>query len=132
MATKPITIPAGLLHLKPSDALESVSVSRLARKGTAILRQVTDKAQAMAVNVQGYGSMVTLSQRQYDEMVVLIRRLQEEGPEDGFTQALSERFDDLVAKMNQPGAGKSTEAALFSSPDSLNKTYRPGTTETDD
>lgn len=132
MATKPIIIPPDLLQLKPSDALESVSVSRLARKGTAVLREVTDKAQAVAVNVQGYGSMVTLSQHQYDEMVELIHRIQKAEPEDGFTQALSKRFDDLVARMKKPGAGKSTEAALFSSPDSLNKAYRPGTTETDD
>jgi hypothetical protein len=86
----------------------------------------------MAVNVQGYGAMVTLSRQQYDEMVVLIRRIQEEEPGDEFTQALSARFDDLVAKMKQPGAGKATETALFSSPDSLNRAYRPGTTETDD
>ena len=132
MATKTITIPEDLLHLKPSNALESIAVSKLARKGTAVLRQLTDTAQAVAVNIQGYGSMVTLSQQQYDEMVDLIRRIQEEEPEDGFTQALSERFDNLVARMTQPGAGKATEAALFSSPDSLNKAYRPGTTESDD
>lgn len=132
MAAKLITIPEDLLHLKPSSALESVAVSRLARKGTAVLRQLTDTAQAVAVNIQGYGSMVTLSQQQYDEMVDLIRRIQEAEPEDGFTQALSERFDDLVSSMTQPGAGKATETALFSSPESLNKAYRPGTTETDD
>lgn len=132
MAAKMITIPEDLLLLKPSSALESVAVSKLARKGTALLRQLTDTSQAVAVNIQGYGSMVTLSQQQYDEMVELIRRIQEAAPEDGFTQALSERFDDLVAGMARPGAGKATETALFSSPESLNKTYRPGSTESDD
>ena len=68
MAAKLITIPEDLLQLKPSSALESVAVSKLARKGTALLRQLTDTSQAVAVNIQGYGSMVTLSQQQYDEI----------------------------------------------------------------
>lgn len=132
MSAEKITIPDDLLHLKPSDALESVSMSRLARKGTTVLRQIMGTAEAVAVKIQGQGAMVTLSQQQYDEMVALIRQIKEGQSEDGFTQTLSERFDDLVASMNRPGALQATEAVLFSDPASLNKTYRPGTTETDD
>ena len=132
MAAKMITIPPDLLSLKPSNALESIAVSKLARAGTVMLRQMVSTAQAVAVEIQGHGSMVTLSQHQYDEMVALIRQIREGQSEDDFTQALSNQFDELVARMNQPGAGQATKAALFSSPDSLNKTYRPGTTETDD
>jgi len=131
MSAERITIPEDLLQLKPSDALESVSMSSLARTGTAVLRQITATAQAVAVKVQGHGSMVTVSQRQYDEMVELIRRLQEEKSDDGFTQALSQRFDALLAQMNQPGAAQATDAALFGDPTSLNKTYRPGKTESE-
>lgn len=132
MAAEKINIPDDLLNLKPSDTLESVSMSKLARTGTAVLRQIMATAQAVAVKIQGQDAMVTLSQKQYDEMVALIRQIREEQSEDGFTQALSDRFDDLVSRMNQSGAAKVTDAALFSSPDSLNKTYRPGKTETDD
>jgi len=132
MSAGKITIPDDLLHLKSSDALESVSISRLARKGTTVLRQITATAQAVAVKIQGQDAMVTLSQQQYDEMVALIRQIKEEQSVDGFIQMLSERFDDLVAGMNRPGAARATEAALFDEPDSLNKTYRPGTKETDD
>ena len=107
-------------------------MSNLARNGTVVLRQMMTTAQAVAVKIQGHDAMVTLSQKQYDEMVALIRHISEQQSEDGFTLALSNRFDDLVAKMNQPGAVKATEAALFNSPDALNKTYRPGTTEIDD
>lgn len=130
MAADKITIPEDLLHLKPSAALESMPMSQLARTGTSVLRQVTSTAQAVAVKVQGQGAMVTLSQHQYDEMVELIRLLQEEKAEDGFTQALSQQFDELMGRMNQPGAARATEAALFSDPDALNKSYQPGSTET--
>jgi len=78
LSVERITIPEDLLRLKPSDALESVSMSRLARTGTAVLRQITATAEAVIVKVQGQGAMVTLSQRQYDEMVQLICRIQEE------------------------------------------------------
>jgi len=132
MAAVKINIQDDLLKLKPSDKLESVSMSNLARNGTVVLRQMMTTAQAVAVKIQGHDAMVTLSQKQYDEMVALIRHISEQQSEDGFTLALSNRFDDLVAKMNQPGAVKATEAALFNSPDALNKTYRPGTTEIDD
>ena len=127
-----ITIPEDLLQLKSSDALESVSMSTLARKGTAVLRQLTDSAQAVTVKVQGQGAMVTVSQHQYDEMVALIHRLQRELEGDDFTQALSRRFDELVAGMRAPGAAEATEQALFGEPSRLNETYRPGTTETKD
>jgi len=132
MSAGKINIPEDLLHLKPSDALESVSMSKLARTGTSVLRKITATAQAVAVNIQGQGAMVTLSQQQYDEMVTLIRQIKDEQSEDGFTQSLGKRFDDLVARMNQPDAAQATDAALFSGADALNKTYRPGTTETDD
>jgi hypothetical protein len=129
MSVERITIPQDLLQLKPSSALESVSMSKLARTGTAVLRQITASAQAVAVKVQGQGSMVTVSQRQYDEMVELIRQLREEKSDDGFTQALSLRFDSLLAQMNQPGAAQATNTALFGDPASLAQTYQPGATE---
>jgi predicted transcriptional regulator len=129
MPTRDIHIPDDLLHLKPSEALESVSMSRLARTGTAMLRQLTENAQAVAVKVQGQGAMVTLSQRQYDEMISLIQQLQEEQSEDGFLAVLSQQFDSLTAGMNQPNA---TEQALFSDPENLNEHYRPGDTESTD
>lgn len=132
MSAERITIPEDLLRLKPSEALESVPMSRLARTGTAVLRQLTATAQAVTVKIQGQGAMVTLSQRQYDEMVDLIRRLQEAKSEDGFTKALTRQFDELVTAMNRPGAAQATEAALFGDTTALNRTYRPGTTETKD
>ena len=105
-------------------------MSSLARKGTAVLRQLTDTAQAVAVRIQGHGSMVTLSQRQYDEMVALLQQLRQNSSDDGFTQALGERFDALVAAMNPPGAAAAMDAALFTDVDRLNSNYRPGATET--
>ena len=132
MSDERIIIPEDLLRLKPSDALESVPMSTLARTGTAILRQIMDTAQAVTVKVQGQGVMVTVSQRQYDEMVTLIRQLQEERSDDGFTQILTHRFDELVANMNQSGAREVTDTALFGNTALLNKTYRPGTTESGD
>lgn len=125
-----ITIPNDLMDLKPSSDLQSVSMSSLARKGTALLRQLTDTAQAVAVKIQGHGSMVTLSQRQYDEMVTLLQQLRQDSSDDGFTQVLGERFDTLVATMNQAGAATSMDAALFTKEDALNSNYRPGATET--
>jgi len=132
MSAGHITIPEDLLHLKPSDALESVSMSKLARTGTAILRQLAATEQAVTVNIQGQGAMVTVSQRQYDEMVKLIRQLREDQADDGFAQALKQRFDDLVAGMNEPDAGHATNSALFGEPSALNETYRPGATESND
>jgi hypothetical protein len=125
-------IPEDLLQLKPSDALESISMSQLARTGTGVLRALVAKGQAVAVKVQGQGAMVTLSQHQYDEMVELIRRLQVDTSDDGFTRTLSRRFDDLVATMNKPGAAQTTDQALFGDPATLNSSYRPGTTESSD
>ena len=125
-----ITIPRDLMDLKPSSDLQSVSMSNLARKGTSVLRQLTDSAQPVAVKIQGHGSMVTLSRRQYDEMVALLQQLRQDSSDDGFTRALGERFDTLVATMNHPGAAAATDAALFSGPDTLNSNYRPGATET--
>ncbi len=104
-------------------------MSSLARKGTAVLRQLTDSAQAVAVKIQGHGSMVTLSQRQYDEMVALLQQLRQDSSDDGFTRALGERFDTLVATMNRPGAATTMDAALFTEADILNSNYRPGATE---
>lgn len=125
-----ITIPNDLINLKPSSELQSVSMSCLARKGTAVLRQLTDTAQAVAVKIQGQGSMVTLSQRQYDELVVLLQQLRQDSADDGFTRALGERFDTLVATMNRPGAAAALDTALFAEADTLNSNYRPGATET--
>jgi len=129
MSADKITIPEDLLHLKPSSALESVSMSKLARTGTSVLQQIITTTQAVAIEVQGQGAMVTLSRHQYDEMVELIRLIQEEKSEDGFTQALSQQFDELVSRMNQPGATQATDAALFGDAATLNKHYKPGTTE---
>lgn len=131
MSTERVPIPEDLLRLKPSNALDSVSMSQLARHGSAILRQLMTTAQAVAVKVQGQGAMVTVSQRQYDELVELISRLQEERAEDGFTQVLGRQFDRLVATMNRPGAAKATGEALFGDPAELDRTYRPGATETE-
>jgi PHD/YefM family antitoxin component YafN of YafNO toxin-antitoxin module len=125
-----ITIPNDLMDLKPSSDLQSVSMSSLARKGTALLRQLTDTAQAVAVKIQGHGAMVTLSQRQYDEMVALLQQLRQDNSDDGFTRALGERFDTLVATMNQPGAPAAMDAALFTEAETLNSNYCPGATET--
>ena len=130
MSVDRITIPSGLMNLKPSSDLPSVSMSRLARKGTAVLRQLTDTAQAVAVKVQGQGSMVTLSQRQYDDIVSVLQQLRQANADDGFSQALNERFDTLVAAMNQPGAAAAMDSALFADVDALNANYRPGATET--
>lgn len=130
MAANKITISGDLLHLKPSDALESVSMSKLARRGTSVLQQLMTTAQAVTIKIQGQGAMVTLSQHQYDEMIELIRLVQEEKSEDGFTQALSQKFDDLMVQMNQPGSAQATEAALFADPAVLNSGYQLGKTET--
>ena len=132
MSAEPITIPEDLLNLKPSEALESVSMSTLARTGTAVLRKITATAQAVTVNIQGQGAMVTVSQRQYDEMVELIQQLQEKKSDDGFTEALSQRFDELIAGMNRSGGARATDAALFGDPASLNNSYQPGATESKD
>ena len=132
MRTEDIMIPEDLLRLKHSTELENVSMSSLARKGTSVLQRIIATAQAVLVKIQGHGAMVTVSQRQYDEIVDLIQRLQQARSGDDFTQDLGRRFDALVAGMNQPGALRRTEAALFDDPVSLNKTYHPGTTETDD
>lgn len=130
MSSNKITISEDLLRLKPFDALDSVPMSQLARKGTSVLQQVMSTAQAVAIKVQGQGAMVTLSQRQYDEMVELIQTINEEKSRDGFIQSLSLQFDELMIRMNQPGAAQATEAALFADPDTLNKAYQPGVTET--
>lgn len=130
MSANKIIIPEDLLQLKPSAALESVSMSKLARRGTLVLQQIVARAQAVAVKVQGQGTMVTLSQHQYDEMVELISLIQKEKSEDGFTQALSQQFDVLMTRMSQPDAARATGAALFGDPATLNKAYQPGVTET--
>ena len=130
MAIRQINVPSGLKQLKHSSELESVPVSRLARKGTEVLTQITESAQAVAVQVQGLGSMVTLSRRQYDEMVDLISHINAPQTDDGFNQALTDRFDAMVATMNQPGAADAAEAALFTAAETLSASYRPGTTET--
>ena len=121
---------AALSRLDPSDRLERIPLSRLARTGTSLLRQLVEDGQPVAVTVQGQGSMVALSQQQYDEMVRQIQRLKtEETSEDAFTQALSRRFDTLMAQMNRAGSRQAIEAALFGDPDTLNASYRPGDTE---
>jgi hypothetical protein len=129
MSQTSVDIPSDLLTLKPSDALESISMSTLARSGTAVLQRVVSSAQAVAVKVQGKGAMVTLSQQQYDEMVGLIQRLQSDKQDDGFEGALRQRFDELAAAMNRPGAAEASRSALFAAPDQLSQHYQPGTTE---
>ena len=129
MPTERIAIPEDLLRLQPSAALESISMSKLARTGTAVLQQILSTAQAVAVKIQGQGAMVTLSQRQYDEMIDLIQKLQQEQEDDGFTRGLSRRFDELTAQMNRPGGNRAVDTALFGDVDSLNQNYGPGSTE---
>ncbi len=130
MTTERIAIPEDLLQLRPSNTLESVSMSQLARKGTTVLQKIQETAQAVTINVQGQGAMVTVSKRQYDEMVELIRRIQEDRSDDGFVDSLCQRFDHLITQMNRSGAQDATDAALFADPASLNETYEPGATET--
>jgi len=130
MSADKISISEGLLRLKPFNTLESVPMSKLARQGSAVLQQIVSSAQAVAIKVQGQGAMVTLSQRQYDEMVELIQAIQVEKSSDGFTESLSQQFDELMIRMNQPGAPRATQTALFGAPATLNKAYQPGTTET--
>jgi hypothetical protein len=132
MRPEDIMIPEDLLRLKHSADLESVSMSSLARKGTSVLQRIMSTAQAVMVKIQGQGAMVTVSQRQYDEMVDLIDRLRQDMAGDDFTRALGRRFDTLVAGMNRPDEARKAEAALFGDAAALNKTYRPGTTETND
>jgi hypothetical protein len=114
--------------LKPVSELESVSVSRLARRGTELLSRLTASSQGVAVRVQGVGSMVALSSQQYDEMVALINELNE-AQDDGFAQALNQQFDRLVEQMNQADARAAIDEALFSGSDVLNASYQPGDTE---
>ncbi len=126
MTVRHIPIPDDLKLLKSSADLESVSMSQLARKGTAILRQLVESNQAVAVRVQGQGAMVTLSQRQYDELIELLRQLRQESEDDGFLEALAEQFDELSARMSDSeSAGK----ALFTEAENLNRHYQPGDTE---
>jgi len=129
MSADKISISKDLLHLKPFAALESMPMSKLARQGSAVLQQIISTSQAMAVKVQGQGAMVTLSQRQYDEMVELIQAVQLEKSNDGFTESLSQQFDELMIQMNQPDADKAAQAALFGTPATLNKVYQSGATE---
>lgn len=132
MSSAKITIPEDLLRLKPSNALDSLSMSSLARKGTSVLQKVTSTAQAVAIKIQGQGAMVTLSQHQYDEMIKLIQTLHVEKPRDEFIQSLTQQFDDLMLQMNQSDAAQATETALFGDTAALNKSYQPGVTETKD
>ena len=132
MAIDKVLIPEELLHLKPSELLESVPMSTLARSGTEVLQRLMSTEQAVAVKVQGKGAMVTLSQHQYDEMVALIHTLRSLSSADGFTQLLGQRFDALMARMNQPGAAEATRTALFADTASLNESYQPGETEDKD
>ena len=50
--------------------------------------------------------MVIVSQHQYDEMVELMQQLREKKSDNGFTQALSQRFDELIAGMNRSGQAR--------------------------
>jgi len=130
MSSDNIKIHKDLLQLKPFDSLDSISMSRLARMGTSVLRQVVSTTQAMAINIQGHGAMVTMSQRQYDEMIKLIQSIKDDKSPDHFIQSLNQEFDALVEKMSHPTASQSTDKALFGEPEALNETYRPGVTET--
>ncbi len=134
MATRELKASESLRKLKPSAELETVPVSRLARKGTELLSELVESSQAVAVQVQGVGSMVTLSRRQYDELVALVQGLGEEnieGEDDGFARALRERFDALVSTMNRSGGQRAVDEALFGDVDRLNASYQPGDTESD-
>lgn len=129
-STDRIKIHEDLLRLKPSGALEHVSMSQLARKGTSVLRKIQEKDQAVTVSVQGQDAMVTLLRSQYDEIIGLIQQIQGIQADDGFDQELARKFDCLIAEMNRPGAAGTAAAVLFGDPADLNRNYRPGTTET--
>lgn len=115
--------------IKPMSELESVPVSRLARRGTELLSRLTAGSQGVAIHVQGVGSMVALSSQQYDEMVAVINGLND-ARSDGFAQALSQQFDALVERMNQADAESAIDEGLFAGSDVLNASYQPGDTET--
>ena len=127
--SNPLILPDELLGLKNSAELETVSLSQLARRGTAVLQQILASAEPVAITVQGQGTMVTVSKNQYDQIVALITQLSQTQPDSDVMYVLSQRFDELVARMNQPGASQVMEAALFADPEKLNESYRPGSTE---
>lgn len=129
---KEFTVPKNLQDLMPSADLEVIPISKLARKGSELLRALVREAKAVTVSVQGHSAMVAMSQRQYDELVELIRRLEAHQENDPFINRLSEQFDQLVAGMNHPDSATNTSEALFADPHHLNATYRPGLTETDE
>jgi hypothetical protein len=49
---------------------------------------------------------------------------------DEFDRALSEHFDELIAKMSKPGAAEATCKVLFGDIEELQRCYKPGSTET--
>ncbi|MEM7706704.1 MAG: hypothetical protein AAF358_14185 [Pseudomonadota bacterium] len=122
-------IPESLRDLKPSEALDSLSMSQLARNGSAILRSLMETEGAVTVKVQGQGAMVTLSQRRYDELVALIRSLETPPESDRLTEALRSEFDALKSAMANEDASDTADKALFGGVDTLRKSYRPGETE---
>lgn len=131
MPTPRIDLPSTLEHLATSDTLEQVPLSELARKGTQVLRRALETAQGLAVSVQGQRALVTLSRQQYDDMVLVIRQLQDESPESEFNAHLRVRFDTLVASMSPtPGALKKATRGLMRDTEGLREHYRPGDTET--
>jgi len=66
----------------------------------------------------------------YDMTEAPIYQIDEEQAGVRFPEALAQRLDDLIAQMNRPGAAQAVESALLADPATLNRTYRPGATET--
>ena len=124
-------IPDSLRRIKPSCELESVPVSRLARKGSEVLSQITATGEAVAIKVQGMGSMVTMSRTQYDAMVEQLLQADEgSAADDAFRTALARRFDAIAATWDRPDFSSAVDRALFDNEAGLNASYRPGATET--
>ena len=105
-----------------------VTATGLARQGTKALREVAATGQPIAVTLSGQRALVAMSAAQYEAVVALIERVQDDARgQDPMLQALEARFDELVGRMGSEG--QRVHDALFAEPDALAATYQPGTTE---
>ncbi len=119
---------AGPERLDPTEALDRIPLSQLARKGTGLLRKLVESRRPVTITVHGEPAMVTLPRDLYDQMVAQLQALSA-SPEDPLTTALAENFDRLVAEMNHPDGSAAVTRALFAEPAEINRSYRPGDTE---
>lgn len=118
----------GLEALIPMATLPEVTATGLARHGTKTLREVAATGRPIAVTLSGQKALVAMSAAQYEAVVALIERVQEDARgQDPMLRALEQRFDELVTRMDREG--ETAHNSLFAEPDALASTYRPGTTE---